>query len=85
MIVDFVETKLVFGPLEWPVIQTTAVPADADFVTEMPEKDEIATTEMPIEEILDTEELEIIEEKMEETVEVIVEDIKYAFLRTYRA
>ena len=65
-----------FGPLEWPVeIQTTALP-EADFVTEMPEEDEIATTEMPIEEILETEELEIIEEKVEETVEVIVEDIK---------
>ncbi|CAG5108379.1 Oidioi.mRNA.OKI2018_I69.chr1.g3767.t1.cds [Oikopleura dioica] len=73
---DLVETKLVFGPLEWPrEVQTTAVP-EADFVTEMPEEDEIATTEMPIEEILETEELEIIEEKVKETVEVIVEDIK---------
>jgi len=78
---DFVETKLVFGPLNWAIeLQTTAVPdSDLDSLTEMPEIDAVATTALPEEILLTTEEEKLVtkaDETVDEEVEIVIENIK---------
>jgi hypothetical protein len=85
-VLDFVETKLVFGPLSWAIeLQTTAVPdADLESLTEMPEVDAVATTAVPEEILLTTDEVDLEDDvkEVEEAVEIVVEDIKYVALET---
>ena len=81
------ETKLVFGPLNWAIeLQTTAVPdADLDSLTEMPEVDAVATTALPEEILLTTEEEKLVtkaDETVDEVVEIVIEDIKYVALES---
>ena len=78
------ETKLVFGPLNWAIdLQTTSVPdSDLDSLTEMPDLDAVAITALP-DEILFTEEVELVTDDVEEeVVEIVIEDIKYVALKT---